>query len=72
MRRSFLAAAVCLHVRLRDRRLAGSRTDDEPVVLEVGDEAPEFEGLDDEGEEWKSIDHVGKKIVWSCTSTRPT
>ena len=32
-------------------------------MLKVGDEAPEFEGLDDEGKEWKSIDHVGKKIL---------
>lgn len=35
----------------------------EPVVLNVGDEAPEFEARDDADEEWKSIDHVGKKIL---------
>jgi thioredoxin-dependent peroxiredoxin len=37
--------------------------EDKPVVLNVGDQAPEFEALDDTGEEWKSIDHVGKKIL---------
>ena len=31
--------------------------------LEVGDEAPEFQGKTDEGKTWKSEDYVGKKIV---------
>ena len=31
--------------------------------LKVGDDAPEFEALDDTGEAWKSSDHVGKKII---------
>jgi peroxiredoxin Q/BCP len=33
------------------------------VALKVGDEAPAFEAVDDSGEPWKSIDHVGKKIM---------
>jgi peroxiredoxin Q/BCP len=36
---------------------------EKPVVLNVGDEAPEFESVDDEGKPWKSIDHVGRKIL---------
>jgi thioredoxin-dependent peroxiredoxin len=29
----------------------------------VGDKAPAFEGIDDQGNPWKSTNHVGKKIV---------
>ena len=36
---------------------------EKPVELKVGDEAPEFEGKDDAEKEWKSVDHVGKKIL---------
>lgn len=37
---------------------------DEPAVdLKVGDQAPKFESVDDEGKPWKSSDHIGKKIV---------
>ncbi len=31
--------------------------------LKVGDPAPEFTAKDDQGKEWKSTDHVGKKIL---------
>jgi peroxiredoxin Q/BCP len=31
--------------------------------LKVGDKAPSFTATDDQGKEWKSADHVGKKIV---------
>lgn len=31
--------------------------------LNVGDEAPEFAAKDDTGKEWKSTEHVGKKIL---------
>jgi peroxiredoxin Q/BCP len=31
--------------------------------LKVGDAAPVFESVDDQGKPWKSADHVGKKIV---------
>jgi peroxiredoxin Q/BCP len=31
--------------------------------LKVGDPAPKFSAKDDEGEVWKSADHVGKKVV---------
>ena len=31
--------------------------------LEVGDPAPKFTATDDAGKEWKSEDHVGKKVV---------
>ena len=33
------------------------------VELKVGDAAPVFESVDDQGKPWKSTDHVGKKIV---------
>ena len=33
------------------------------VDLEVGNVAPAFAGADEQGPEWKSSDHVGKKIV---------
>ena len=31
--------------------------------LQVGDKAPQFTAKDDTGKEWKSSEHVGKKIV---------
>jgi peroxiredoxin Q/BCP len=31
--------------------------------VNVGDKAPEFSALDENGKEWKSSDHVGSKIV---------
>lgn len=31
--------------------------------LNVGDKAPEFTATDDRGEEWKSSDHVGEKVL---------
>ncbi len=31
--------------------------------LNVGDQAPVFQAIDDSGQDWKSTDHVGKKIV---------
>jgi thioredoxin-dependent peroxiredoxin len=31
--------------------------------IKVGDKAPAFEGVDDQGKSWKSTDVVGKKIV---------
>jgi peroxiredoxin Q/BCP len=34
-----------------------------PVDLKVGDVAPAFEGLDDQGRPWTSADHVGKKFL---------
>ena len=34
-----------------------------PADLKVGDVAPAFEGLDDQGRPWKSTDHVGKKYL---------
>jgi peroxiredoxin Q/BCP len=37
--------------------------DDRPVNLKVGDRAPTFEGTDDQGQTWKSSDHVGKEVL---------
>lgn len=38
---------------------------DQPAAkpLEVGDKAPVFEVLDDQGKPWKSSEHFGKKLV---------
>ncbi|WP_010584923.1 peroxiredoxin [Schlesneria paludicola] len=36
---------------------------DGPVDLKVGDAAPAFEVKDDSGQDWKSSDHIGKKVV---------
>ncbi len=32
-------------------------------ALEIGDKAPSFEGIDDQGQPWKSSDHVGKGLL---------
>jgi peroxiredoxin Q/BCP len=37
--------------------------DDSKVDLKVGDVAPTFEGVDEQGFAWKSADRVGKKVV---------
>lgn len=37
--------------------------EDKKVELKVGDEAPKFQSIDDTGKEWKSTDHVGKKVI---------
>jgi peroxiredoxin Q/BCP len=39
------------------------QSDEKAVDLKVGDPAPKFTSIDDQGNEWKSADHVGKKIV---------
>lgn len=31
--------------------------------LQIGDPAPQFEALDDQGKLWRSQDHVGKKVL---------
>jgi peroxiredoxin Q/BCP len=47
-----LLAVVLLALPLQDK-----------VDLKVGDAAPSFSAKDDTGADWKSADHVGKKIV---------
>ena len=42
---------------------AAFAADDDPVVLEVGNEAPQFTLLDDQGKEWNSEEHYGEKVV---------
>jgi len=37
--------------------------EDKKVDLQVGDAAPAFECLDDQGKPWKSAEHVGKKYL---------
>ncbi len=33
------------------------------MTVKVGDKAPAFESVDENGKAWKSSDHVGKKTV---------
>src|SRR5882762_6630660 len=43
---------------------AGSRAGEKGrPMLKVGDQAPSFQSIDENGKTWKSTDHVGKKIV---------
>ena len=38
--------------------------EDSPVVcLSAGDQAPEFTAVDDQGNEWKSTDYIGRELV---------
>lgn len=37
--------------------------DEKPALLKVGDKAPEFTLQDDQGKDWKSTEHFGKKFV---------
>jgi peroxiredoxin Q/BCP len=39
--------------------LGAARADD----VKVGDKAPKFTATDETGKDWKSEDHIGKKIV---------
>jgi peroxiredoxin Q/BCP len=43
--------------------LVGADGDDAPIDLKVGDVAPAFQAIDDQGATWKSSDHVGKKYI---------
>jgi peroxiredoxin Q/BCP len=40
-----------------------SGADDNNVDLKVGDKAPAFQATDDQGNTWKSGEHIGKRIV---------
>jgi thioredoxin-dependent peroxiredoxin len=53
-----LSACVCASV-----ACASLQADDKPKGLEVGDEAPQFTLKDDQGNDWNSADHFGKKTV---------
>jgi len=43
--------------------MIGSAADEKKVELKQGDTAPVFEAVTEQGETWKSADHVGKKYV---------
>jgi peroxiredoxin Q/BCP len=63
MIRSLLAVIASLSLVALLAPTASSQEAEKPVKLQVGDKAPEFVGVDDAGEEWKSEEHVGKKIL---------
>jgi len=54
-------SVVCLVSLASARLLADEKTKGGQV--NIGDPAPTFESTDDQGNPWKSTDHVGKKIV---------
>lgn len=54
-----LTACLCVTV----LSAASSRADDKAKGVEVGDKAPQFTLKDDQGNDWKSADHFGKKTV---------
>src|SRR5687768_3867398 len=43
--------------------LAKPLTAQEPVLLNVGDRAPVFQAPADDGNMWRSADHVGSEII---------
>ncbi len=42
---------------------AGEKGKGKAMTLKVGDKAPSFAAIDDQGKPWKSSEHVGKKVV---------
>ena len=63
IRISLFAAAVVSGVFALNLTSAAAADKKEAAVPQVGDAAPEFTVQDDTGEEWKSSEHFGKKIV---------
>src|SRR5438093_13436994 len=43
--------------------LAGGLRAADKVNLNVGDKAPTFTAKDDQGKDWNSADHIGKKVI---------
>ena len=54
--------AVCLCLTLFPA-MSASAAEDKTKGLNVGDEAPQFTLKDDQGKDWNSADHFGKKTV---------
>jgi len=53
-------SALCIAALLAGKLWAA---EDKKVDLKVGDQAPQFDATDDQGNGWKSTDHVGKKVL---------
>jgi len=63
VRMSLLTSLCCL---LTVSAFADDKADskkEKSVDLQVGDKAPEFKSVGDDGKSWNSADHIGKKIV---------
>lgn len=59
-----VAAMVCSALMLfAATSLFAAEKDAEPKLAKAGEKAPSFTALDDQGKEWNSSDHVGKKVV---------
>jgi peroxiredoxin Q/BCP len=52
-----LALSLCMFL------AGGVRAEKKEGGVNVGDKAPEFEAVDDQGQPWKSSEQVGKKVV---------
>lgn len=63
MNRCKVFALACLCLSAAVVAMGSLRAQDAKVALAVGDAAPVFESVDDQGKAWKSADHIGKKIV---------
>jgi peroxiredoxin Q/BCP len=60
------AVALCTVLLLFAATLSAAEKDPKAPkskLAEAGQKAPSFAALDDEGNQWKSSDHVGKKVV---------
>jgi peroxiredoxin Q/BCP len=53
------AAALCLGT----LAVGELRAEKKAADVKVGDRAPTFQATDDQGNPWKSSDHVGKKVI---------
>jgi thioredoxin-dependent peroxiredoxin len=58
IRTTLLAAMLAV---MAGAAMAGD--DEKKVDLKVGDTAPAFQSMDDQGATWKSSDHLGKKYI---------
>jgi peroxiredoxin Q/BCP len=54
-----VAAALCVGT----LAVGGLRAEKKAADVKVGDRAPTFQATDDQGNPWKSSDHVGKKAI---------
>src|SRR5690349_9986922 len=67
-RRSTMTAWKCLALTLFVlgsclAAAAGTLAEEDKSELKKGDKAPSFEATDDQGNTWKSSEHVGKKVL---------
>jgi peroxiredoxin Q/BCP len=62
----FLVAALVVVPAAAGWLVADYVDPERPAYLRVGDRAPVFTCVDDQGKEWRSADHYGKKTILVC------